>query len=241
MKLFLLTVLLLSATSWAIAQGASPSPALSPSPSPSPDDGAIIIDERQQIPILPNARERALIPISSELRISPPSNSSPYVRPDAATRRKRFVNSIVGPFALGKIVARAGISTWRNSPEEWGTKWEGFGRRVASNVGKNAIKQTTKFGLDEAFKLDSHFYRSTSKSVGARVRNALISPVTARNKDGKRVFGFPNLVGTYGSSIIAREAWYPDRYNWKDGVRSGTISLGFNAAFNLFKEFFWKK
>ncbi len=170
-----------------------------------------------------------------------PLGPDDYVRPNAATRRKRFINSTVGPFALGRMIATAGISTWKNSPAEWGTKWEGFGRRVASNFGKNAIKQTTKFGLDEAFKVDSHFYRSKSKSVGARVRNALISPVTARDKDGKRVFGFPNLTGTYASSIIAYEAWYPDRYNWKNGVRSGTISLGFNAAFNLFKEFFWKK
>ena len=112
---------------------------------------------------------------------------------------------------------------------------------MASNFGKNAIKQTTKFGLDEALKYDSHFYRSKSKSVGARVGNALISPVTARDKTGKRVVGIPNLVGTYASHIIAREAWYPDRYDWKDGVRSGTISLGFAAAFNLFKEFVWKK
>jgi hypothetical protein len=164
-----------------------------------------------------------------------------YTRPDAATRRKRFINSTVGPIALGRQVATAGISTWRNSPEEWGTKWEGFGRRVASNFGKNAIKQSVKYGLDEALKTDSHFYRSRSKSTGARIRNALISPVTARDHQGNRVFGVPNLVATYSSHIIAREAWYPDRYNWKNGVRSGTISLGFNAAFNLFKEFVWKK
>ena len=164
-----------------------------------------------------------------------------YVPPDAATRRKRFINSLVGPFSLARTVATAGISTWRNSPEEWGPTWEGYGRRVASNFGKKAIKQTTKFGLDEALKVDSHYYRSKDKSVGARVGNALISPVTARNRAGKRVVGIPNLAGTYASGIIAREAWYPDRYDWKDGVRSGTISLGFSAAFNLFKEFVWKK
>lgn len=169
------------------------------------------------------------------------TSANGYTRPDADTRRNRFINSTVGPFALGRQVATAGISTWRNSPEEWGTKWEGFGRRVASNFGKNAIKQSMKFGLDEAFKLDSHYYRSKDKSAGARIRNALISPVTARNKNGKRTIGVPNLVGTYGANIIAREVWYPDGYDWKDGVRSGTISLGFAAAFNLFKEFVWKK
>ena len=164
-----------------------------------------------------------------------------YVRPDAGTRRKRFINSMVGPVALARRVANAGISTWRNSPEEWGTKWEGFGRRLASGFGKNAIKQTTTFGLDEALKLDSHFYRSKNKSVSARLRNALISPVTARNRNGKRVFGLPRVAGTYASSIIAAETWYPERYSWVDGARSATLSLGFNAAFNLFKEFVWKK
>jgi hypothetical protein len=167
--------------------------------------------------------------------------SDRYVRPDAKTRSKRYINSVIGPFALARQVAGAGISTWRNSPEEWGDHWEGFGRRVASNFGKNVIKQTTTYGLDEAFKIDSHFYRSKDKSVGARVRNALISPVTARDREGKRVIGVPHLVGTYTANIVAREVWYPARYDWKDGVKSGTVSLGFNAAFNLFKEFVWHK
>lgn len=164
-----------------------------------------------------------------------------YNRPDAKTRSKRYVNSVVGPFALGRTVATAGISTWRNSPEEWGDRWEGFGRRVASNFVKNVIKQTTIYGLDEALRYDSQYYRSKNKSVAARMRNALISPVTARDRNGKRVVGVPRLVGTYTSNIVAYETWYPARYDWKDGVKSGTISLGFNAAFNLFKEFVWKK
>jgi hypothetical protein len=29
--------------------------------------------------------------------------------------------------------------------------------------------------------------------------------------------------------------------NRKDGVKNGTVSLGFTAAFNLVKEFIWKK
>ena len=164
-----------------------------------------------------------------------------YTPPTAGTRFKRYVKSTVGPFALARQVAGAGIATWRNSPEEWGGQWEGFGKRVASNFGKNLIKQTTIYGLDSALKLDSHYYRSTKKDAGSKIKNALLSPVTARNSRGKRVIGVPRLVGTYTGSIVAAEAWYPDRYSWKNGVRSGTISLGIGAAFNLFKEFVWKK
>ena len=164
-----------------------------------------------------------------------------YTPPTAGMRFKRYVKSTVGPFALARQVAGAGIATWRNSPEEWGGQWEGFGKRVASNFGKNLIKQTTIYGLDSALKLDSHYYRSTKKDAGSKIKNALLSPVTARNSRGKRVIGVPRLVGTYTGSIVAAEAWYPDRYSWKNGVRSGTISLGIGAAFNLFKEFVWKK
>src|ERR1041384_5577132 len=63
-----------------------------------------------------------------------------YVRPTAQKRFISYMNGMFGPIALGKNAATAGSSTWRNSPEEWGDKWEGFGRRFASNVGKSIIK-----------------------------------------------------------------------------------------------------
>src|SRR4051812_3795517 len=178
---------------------------------------------------------------STATTAAPTSQSDVYVRPDAKTRQKRYVSSIFGPYSLAKTVALAGITTARNSPEEWGPHWDGFGRRLASGFSRGVIKNSIQFGLDEALKVDSHFYRSKDKSVGARIGNALISPVTARTTEGKRTIGIPRIVGTYASSIIAEEAWFPARYDWKDGVKAGTISLGFSAAFNVFEEFLWKK
>ena len=176
---------------------------------------------------------------SSALPAATPQNGT-YVRPTGKTRFKWYVNSMFGPVSLGKDVALAGISTWRNSPEEWGPHWEGFGKRAASNLGKGIIKNSVQFGLDEAFSLDSHYYRSTDRSIGGRVKNAFVSVVTARDKTGNRTFGFPRIAGTYSSSIIAAETWYPSRYTWKDGLTNGTISLGFTGVFNLVKEFIKK-
>lgn len=177
--------------------------------------------------------------------MSTPSQTSgvtaTYKRPDAKLRFKRYVDNTVGPVSLAKSVATAGWSTYRNDPEEWGGQWEGFGRRVASNIGKNIIQQTATYGLDEALKFDSHYYRSTKRDAGSKIKNALLSTVTARNKNGKRVVGIPRLAGTYGANIIAAEVWYPGRYDWRDGARGATYSLGFTAAYNLFKEFVWKK
>jgi hypothetical protein len=164
-----------------------------------------------------------------------------YVRPDSKKRFRCYVKSIVGPMAFARTTVSAGFSTWRNSPHEWGEKWEGFGRRFASGLGKSAIKNTTQFGLDESFKLDSAFYRSKKPKFGGRLADALASPFVARDTKGKKVFGFPRVVGTYTANIFAAETWYPSRYTYKDGLKSGTISLGFTAAFNVFKEFFRKK
>ena len=169
------------------------------------------------------------------------SQQTKYVRPDAKKRFNRYLMSMFGPLSLGKNIAKSGLQTWTNSPEEWGDHWEGFGRRVASSIGKDIIKNTAIYGFDEALKIDSAFYRSKNKSFGSRIKNALISPVTARSTDGKRVFGVSRIAGTYTASIIAAETWYPARYDWKDGLKSGTYSLGLDAAFNLIKEFIWKK
>jgi hypothetical protein len=135
-----------------------------------------------------------------------------YTRPDGKKRFKNYVNATVGPFALARTVAGAGISTWTNNPEEWGDCWEGFGRRVASDFGRNVIRQTVTFGLDEALQVDSGFYRSQNRSFKAKFRNAVISPFTARKPNGKKTIGIPRIVGTYTSSIAAAELWYPSRF-----------------------------
>ncbi len=165
----------------------------------------------------------------------------PYKRPEPNERFKRFVNSTIGPVTIAKNLGTAGIGTARNSPEEWGGQWEGFGRRFGSSMAKGAIKNGVMYGLDEAMKLDSGFYRSRDRSAGAKLKNALISPFTARTESGKRVVGIPRIAGSFTSGVIASTTWYPDRYGVKDGLRSGAISLGFNAAFNVIKEFVWKR
>lgn len=166
--------------------------------------------------------------------------STGYIRPNSEKRFKRYVNNVVGPFAWARYSISAGMLTWRNSPEEWGDKWEGFGRRFGNALGKSAIRNTTVYALDEAFKYDSNFYRSRDRSVAARLRNSVFSAVTARNKKGKRVVGVPRLVGNFTSNIISSTTWYPPRYDVVHGIKGGAISIGINVGFNLIREFVWK-
>lgn len=185
-----------------------------------------------------NAQDTAPAKDSDQPKPPPPAA---YVRPSAEKRFKRYLNNTFGPFALAGNAISAGISTATNEPEEWGKKWEGFGRRFASDLGRSVIEETTTYGLDEALKLDSGFYRSQKRDAGSRIKNALLSTVTARKPNGKRTIGVPRIAGIYTGAIVAAEAWFPSRFDYKDGLRNGTISLGANAAFNLFREFVLKK
>jgi len=163
-----------------------------------------------------------------------------YVRPNARERRVHYFKNMFGKTALAKNIIGAGISTWTNAPEEWGQHMDGFAKRVASNVGKSVINNTTAYGLEEAFKLDSRYYRSEKKGIVPRARHAIVSSLTARNENGKTVFGYPRIAGLYVSNVIAAETWYPKRHNWQDGMRGATTSLGINSLYNLIKEFVFR-
>ncbi|HEV2830002.1 MAG TPA: hypothetical protein VGW76_20545 [Pyrinomonadaceae bacterium] len=161
----------------------------------------------------------------------------PYVFPTHAERFKRYVDSAVGPFTLARTAVSAGINQWRDNPEEWEQGASGYGKRFASSFGKHAIQQTITYGLDEALGLDTGFKRSTRQGFGPRLKDALLDNVTSRNRKGNRVVSVPRFAGAYTAAIIRAETWYPARYDYKDGLRSGTTSILSGFAFNVLREF----
>lgn len=160
-----------------------------------------------------------------------------YVFPSDKERFNRYIKSTIGPFRLVQIGASAGIAQWRDSPEEWGQGMKGYGRRYASGFGQNLIQQTVTYGLDSAMDLDTGFQKSKREGFMPRFKDALIQNVTSRNRDGHRVVSVPRFAGVYTGSIVAREAWFPDRYNYKDGLRNGTTTLLTGFGLNLVREF----
>ena len=160
-----------------------------------------------------------------------------YIFPTSEQRLRRYGRSMFGPFAIGRVALSAGINQWNDSPEEWGQGAEGYGKRFASQFGRNVIRQSVQFGLSEAIHLDTGFQRSKRKGFGPRLRDALVQNVTSRTRTGKRVVSVPILAGAYASPIIAYETWYPGRYSYKDGLRSGSISLATGFAINALREF----
>lgn len=161
-----------------------------------------------------------------------------YTRPNAEERFKKYVNSAIGPTSFIGPIFSSTFRQIRNRPEEWEKTSTGFARRFGNSVGRNIIKQTVTYGLDETLKLDSNYYKSQKKDFKSKLSNAFLSTFTARTPSGKRVVGAPKIIGTYSAAIIANETWMPKRFDYKDGLRDGTVNLGTNVLVNLFKELF---
>ena len=163
--------------------------------------------------------------------------NSTYVFPTKGERFKRYVNRTVGPFRLARTGVSAGLDQWSDNPEEWEQGMKGYGKRYASGLGRNAIQQTITYGLDEALNLDTGFQRSKRVGFLPRLKDALLQNVTSRTTSGKRVISAPRFVGVYSGAVIASETWYPERYSYKDGLRSGTATILTGFGINLIREF----
>lgn len=182
---------------------------------------------------------------AAEVKSSPPVDSNqtkqtaskPFVFPTRRERFNRYVKSTVGPFSLARSAVSAGIDQWRDNPDEWQQGASGYGKRYASSFGQNAIQQTVTYGLDSAFGLDTGFQKSQRKGFFPRMTDALVENLVSRTRTGKRVIAVPRFAGAYASGLISHAAWYPERYSYKDGLRSGTRSLVSGFALNLVREF----
>ena len=109
-----------------------------------------------------------------------------------------------------------------------------------SDFGIASVSTTTRYGLAQAFKEDTLYYRCERKGLLPRLRHAMISTLTARRgDDGHRVFSGPALIAPYAGTMTAVYAWYPDRYDGKDALRMGNYAMLGYVGGNIALEFFY--
>ena len=194
----------------------------------------------------PLARARTLVDTAdSTTTVAPASTTQTlpdltYVRPTQATKLHNYFFDTFGPYPIAGAAFAAGIGQAYNTPREWKQGAEGFGKRFGSAFGIAAVSTTTRYGLAEAFKEDTLYYRCECKGVFPRLRHAAISTLTARHgDDGHRVFSFPSLIAPYAGTMTAVYGWYPDRYNYKDAFRMGNYTMLGYVGGNIALEFLY--
>ena len=163
-----------------------------------------------------------------------------YTPPTQKTKLRNYAFDAFGPYPLVGAGIAAGIDQVDKAPLEWKQGAAGYGRRFASAFGIAAVSTTTRYALSEALKQDALYYRCECKGVMPRLSHAVISTFTARRgEDGHRVFSFPALVAPYAGTMTAVYAWYPGRYDARDGFRMGNYTMLWYVGGNVALEFLY--
>jgi len=163
-----------------------------------------------------------------------------YTRPTQRIKIYNYLFDAFGPYPFVGAALAAGLHQATNSVPEWAQGAEGYGKRFGSNFGIAAVTMTTRYGLSEAFKEDSMYYRCDCTGVFPRLKHAVISTWTARRgADGHRVFSIPALVAPYVGTMTAVYGWYPSRYGAKDALRLGNYSMLAYMGGNIALEFLY--
>jgi hypothetical protein len=125
----------------------------------------------------------------------------------------------------------------RNSPEEWGQGWDGFGRRLGTRMASNAIGNLSEAALGSLWGEDPRYPKIGVGPVGMRLKHVLKMAVLAQNQDGQYMPAYARYAGT----LIAGQAtnlWRPPSENSQaDALRRVATRAAFRVFTNFVDEF----
>ena len=150
-------------------------------------------------------------------------------------REAEYVESMFGIPAIVDVGLATALDQIRDKPEEWDQDFEGFGKRLASNAGRNAVEETVRHGLAALMDRSVSYQRCTCTDVGGRIWHAVVETVTDRDRDGDRLPAIPRFAGSVAGAF-AESSWQPgDDPN--DVLRIASRSVLFGTLGSLWKEF----
>jgi hypothetical protein len=177
---------------------------------------------------------------SPSLTINHPQVDLTYRRPTEKMKLRTYLLEAFGPIPIAGSAIIAAGNQYEGTPPEWGQGTRAYAQRFASNFATEAVTTTTQYGLAEAFREDTAYYRCQCNGFFARFKHAMISTVTARyGEDGHRRFSVSALAAPYAGTFTTVYGWYPSRYGANDAVRMGSYDVLASAGENLFLEFIY--
>jgi hypothetical protein len=139
--------------------------------------------------------------------------------------------SLLGDAAYAAVLQEA------DAPREWGQGATGYGKRFGSMVAWSGIHSALAFGLDSTLHQDPRYYRSRGSGFWRRSGHALRGTLLTRTDSGGETVSTWRIGSAYGSAVLSN-LWYPARLNTvRLGFIQGSVTLGFDLAGNLGKEF----
>jgi hypothetical protein len=156
------------------------------------------------------------------------SGAFAQVQQDAITGQGRFnwvLWNTLGPVSLADGIFASGWGTLVDEPREYGTQWDGFGKRYGMRLTGIATSNTMEAGLGALWGEDPRYRRADGLPFGARVRNVVKMTFLARNDYGEIVPAYARYAGIVGGNFLSNE-WRPNSEANTDHAVT-RVALGF--------------
>ncbi len=108
--------------------------------------------------------------------------------------------------------------------------------RVASRVGRLAVRENLAFGIRRLDHEDPRYVRSESHGVLSRTRHAVQQTFLARNREGHVMPAYSSLAADFATPFIA-QTWHPGVIRGTRELQSGGMAIGMSAFSNICTEF----
>jgi hypothetical protein len=155
-----------------------------------------------------------------------------------AGRAKWAINSTVGPASLAGGVVSAAWGTMLNQPNEYGTHWDGFGKRYGMRLTGIATSNAMEAGMGALWGEDPRYHRTEGQPFKNRVGHVIKMTFLAEARSGEAARPAYARYAAYAGNNFVSNTWRPD--SEADGRHAvARIGLGFlgRMANNAFVEF----
>ena len=155
----------------------------------------------------------------------------------AKGRAAWVVSSTVGPASLIAGAFTEGLATRSNSPEEYGTHWDGFGKRYGLRLTGRATSSLMEAGLGSLWGEDPRYFRTSGQPVRNRINNVFRMTYMAHDRAGNEMPSYARYIAVPGGAFLSN-AWRPDsQTQLADALGRISFSLVSHVIGNAFSEF----
>jgi hypothetical protein len=168
--------------------------------------------------------------------ISLPKTEDSY-RPITGQERLHWIaKSTLGPESLAAGLLTAALATGRDTPPEYGTHWDGFGKRYGMRLTGVSTGSVMEAGLGSLWGEDPRYFRAGPPFKG-RIKNIVVMTFAARRTDGNLAPAYARYVGEAGNNFLSN-TWRADSASTVSAA-CVRIVLGFvgRMSSNAFAEF----
>jgi hypothetical protein len=170
-------------------------------------------------------------------QVAPTSHTS-YTEITGKQRLMWFTESTVGPrslFFAGPF--SAGWGTIFNSPEEYGTHWEGFGKRYGMRLTGVSTNNAIEVSLGAIWHEDPRYFRAPGRPFGGRVKHVIYSTFTAPGPDGNYRLAYARFAAGVGGNVMSNAWRPPSETDWQSTLLRPTTGLLGRFASDAISEF----